>query len=79
METVHKNIKLFKKEIEESFWGYNGTQTAFKNLINSVKETSKTITKQADNTFFKNTNIYVLYKLYDTILGKKNCNMSIEY
>ena len=65
MELILKNIRVFRKTIEESWWYHQDTQDAFTKLIDSVKK----LKIPDDLKKFKKDNIYTLYKLYDTILG----------
>lgn len=60
MDQIYKNILDFRNNIEKRWWSDKITQESFQKLNKSIK----------DFNIEHKPNLFVLYKLYDTILGE---------
>ena len=65
MDTLNNLISKFKQEIQKKFWVDKSVQKIYNDIIQQIT----TIQIPNDKEKFKQENIFILYKLYDTFLG----------
>jgi hypothetical protein len=69
MDKIYNNIINFQLELQDSWWKNDNTQNAFNKLLASI-EKFKPPTEKDQIERFKQDHIFILYKIYEVILGE---------